>query len=214
MSTPERKCISGETGRSDFRGDFFQMDDCRLSPRPRAPVKIVCAGQSERGMQFGAEYGDYNFVALIEESGSHMPHRWREMDSNLYGAFLSSGGFWFCCSLFGAGRPFLREMEKAPPSSASTRIGRRRDCPCVVCKGDKMAEETISWFAGVDWGFEKHQVCLLDAQGTTAGKLPHPDHFFGACAVIGGTLSVMQVREPGFYKIKWRHRQRSRPDFT
>jgi len=30
-----------ETGRSDFRGDFFQMDDCRLSPRPRAPVKIA-----------------------------------------------------------------------------------------------------------------------------------------------------------------------------
>jgi pyrimidine oxygenase len=38
------------------------MNDCRLSPRPRAPVKIVCAGQSERGMQFGAEYGDYNFI--------------------------------------------------------------------------------------------------------------------------------------------------------
>ncbi|MGC2524190.1 MAG: LLM class flavin-dependent oxidoreductase, partial [Stellaceae bacterium] len=50
------------TGRSDFKGDFFRMDDCRLSPRPQAPVKIVCAGQSERGMQFGAEYGDYNFV--------------------------------------------------------------------------------------------------------------------------------------------------------
>ena len=24
-----------ETGRSDFKGDFFQMNDCRLSPRPR-----------------------------------------------------------------------------------------------------------------------------------------------------------------------------------
>lgn len=51
-----------ETGRSDFKGDFFRMNDCRLSPRPKAPVKIVCAGQSERGMQFGAKYGDYNFV--------------------------------------------------------------------------------------------------------------------------------------------------------
>ena len=51
-----------ETGRSDFKGDFFQMNDCRLSPRPQAPVKIVCAGQSERGMQFGAEFGEYNFV--------------------------------------------------------------------------------------------------------------------------------------------------------
>jgi pyrimidine oxygenase len=33
-----------------------------LSPQPSRPVKIVCAGQSERGIQFGAEYGDFNFV--------------------------------------------------------------------------------------------------------------------------------------------------------
>jgi pyrimidine oxygenase len=38
------------------------MTDCRLSPQPQAGVKIVCAGQSERGMRFGAEYGDYNFT--------------------------------------------------------------------------------------------------------------------------------------------------------
>jgi len=51
-----------ETGRSDFKGEFFQMTDCRLSPRPQGPVKIVCAGQSDRGMQFCADYGDYNFI--------------------------------------------------------------------------------------------------------------------------------------------------------
>ncbi len=51
-----------ETGRSDFKGDYFHMTDCRLSPRPQAPIKIVCAGQSERGMRFGAELGDYNFT--------------------------------------------------------------------------------------------------------------------------------------------------------
>jgi pyrimidine oxygenase len=38
------------------------MSDCRLSPRPQTPVKVVCAGQSERGMRFGAEFGDYNFT--------------------------------------------------------------------------------------------------------------------------------------------------------
>jgi hypothetical protein len=70
-----------------LQGRFFQLDDCRLSPRPWAPVKIVCAGQSERGMQFGAEYGDYNFVALIEESGLHMTHWWRRTDSNLWSHF-------------------------------------------------------------------------------------------------------------------------------
>lgn len=50
-----------ETGRSDRKGDFFQMDDCRLSPRPQADMKIICAGQSGAGMAFTATYADYNF---------------------------------------------------------------------------------------------------------------------------------------------------------
>jgi len=35
-------------------------------------------------------------------------------------------------------------------------------------------EETISWFAGVDWGSERHQVCLLDARGTRVGEREFP----------------------------------------
>ena len=51
------------TGRSDFQGEFFTMHDCRLSPRPhRDRVPVVCAGQSNRGMQFCAAYGDYQFI--------------------------------------------------------------------------------------------------------------------------------------------------------
>lgn len=49
------------TGSSDFKGEYFTMDDCRLSPRPSQDIKIVCAGQSGGGMAFAAEYGDYNF---------------------------------------------------------------------------------------------------------------------------------------------------------
>ncbi len=52
-----------ETGASDFKGRYFQMSDCKLSPRPQGTIKIVCAGQSPRGIEFGAAYGDYNFVA-------------------------------------------------------------------------------------------------------------------------------------------------------
>ena len=48
-------------GRSDFKGEFFQMDDCRLSPRPQADMKIICAGQSAEGMAFSARHADYNF---------------------------------------------------------------------------------------------------------------------------------------------------------
>jgi pyrimidine oxygenase len=50
-----------ETGRSDFKGRYFQMDDCRLLPKPSREIEIVCAGQSDRGMQFTAEYGNYAF---------------------------------------------------------------------------------------------------------------------------------------------------------
>ncbi|OWQ90743.1 pyrimidine utilization protein A [Roseateles aquatilis] len=50
-----------QTGRSDLKGEFFKMDDCRLSPRPQADVKVICAGSSDAGMAFSAKYADYNF---------------------------------------------------------------------------------------------------------------------------------------------------------
>jgi len=48
-------------GHSDFKGEFYTMNDCRLSPRPSGHVPLVCAGQSPRGMQYAAEFADYNF---------------------------------------------------------------------------------------------------------------------------------------------------------
>ena len=51
-----------ETGRSNFKGEYFQMDDCRLSPQPAVPVNLVSAGQSDRGMEFAAQYCDFNFA--------------------------------------------------------------------------------------------------------------------------------------------------------
>jgi len=33
-----------------------------------------------------------------------------------------------------------------------------------------MVEEKVLWFAAVDWGSEKHQACVLDAQGGIAGE--------------------------------------------
>src|SRR5690606_35799989 len=41
---------------------YFQMDDCKLSPRPSGHIPIVAAGTSDRGMQFVAEECDFNFV--------------------------------------------------------------------------------------------------------------------------------------------------------
>src|SRR3954463_16550823 len=33
-----------------------------------------------------------------------------------------------------------------------------------------MSDETFHWFAGVDWGSAKHQVCLLDEAGKVVGE--------------------------------------------
>lgn len=53
-----------ETGQSDFKGQYFQMEDARLQPwfDQGMDVKIVCAGQSDRGMKFTAEFADYQFM--------------------------------------------------------------------------------------------------------------------------------------------------------
>jgi alkanesulfonate monooxygenase SsuD/methylene tetrahydromethanopterin reductase-like flavin-dependent oxidoreductase (luciferase family) len=41
-----------ESGRSDFKGDFFQMDDCRCLPLPTAKIPIICAAQSDASTRF------------------------------------------------------------------------------------------------------------------------------------------------------------------
>jgi pyrimidine oxygenase len=51
------------TGRSDFKGDFFQMDDCRCLPTPTATIPIICAAQSDAGTAYAARYADYNFCS-------------------------------------------------------------------------------------------------------------------------------------------------------
>jgi pyrimidine oxygenase len=59
-------------GQSDFKGEFFTMNDCRLSPRPPKHIPLMAAGQSEKGVKFAAEYTDFNFVG---SEGINTPHR-------------------------------------------------------------------------------------------------------------------------------------------
>ncbi|MDO9336481.1 MAG: pyrimidine utilization protein A [Caulobacter sp.] len=48
-------------GESNFKGDFLTMKDCKLLPKPQVDIKIVCAGQSQTGVDFAANHADYNF---------------------------------------------------------------------------------------------------------------------------------------------------------
>ena len=38
------------------------MDNCKLSSPPSVPIKLVSAWQSDRGMEFAAQYCDFNFA--------------------------------------------------------------------------------------------------------------------------------------------------------
>jgi len=55
-------------GQMTFKGEYFELDDCRAYPTTKRHIPIVCAGQSPRGMRFTAEHGDYNFVSTNGEA--------------------------------------------------------------------------------------------------------------------------------------------------
>ena len=75
-------------GRSDFKGEFYTMNDCRLSPRPAASVPLVCAGQSARGMRFAAEFADYNFCV---GSGLNTPTAYAATNARLSAELAKTG---------------------------------------------------------------------------------------------------------------------------
>ena len=53
-----------------------------------------------------------------------------------------------------------------------------------------MMDETKRWFAGVDWGSEKHQVCLLDAGGAVVGERAFRHDGAGLAALCDWLVSL------------------------
>src|SRR3954453_23318816 len=76
------------TGRSDFKGDFFQMDDCRCLPTPMANIPIICAAQSDAGTKFAVEHADYNFCS---SGGINQPTRVTDSVARLVKANEAAG---------------------------------------------------------------------------------------------------------------------------
>ncbi len=48
-------------GVSDFKGDYYTMEDCRVRPQPTGDMRIICAGSSDEGLAFSAKWADYAF---------------------------------------------------------------------------------------------------------------------------------------------------------
>src|SRR3954454_19730157 len=53
-----------------------------------------------------------------------------------------------------------------------------------------MTTVTRRWFAGVDWGTERHQVCLLDEAGTVVGERAFRHDGAGLAALCDWLMSV------------------------
>src|SRR5215213_1604929 len=58
-----------------------------------------------------------------------------------------------------------------------------------------MAEVMIGWFAGVDWGSQQHQACVLDAAGKIVGERAFPHGGAGLAALCGWLVSMAD--DPG-----------------
>jgi pyrimidine oxygenase len=80
-----------EKGRSDFKGKFFQLEDCQLLPKPVGDIKVVSAGASARGRAFAAEYCDYNFTgAAGGAAGLAEVNRLLKVESDRFGRPITS----------------------------------------------------------------------------------------------------------------------------
>ena len=53
-----------------------------------------------------------------------------------------------------------------------------------------MTDEAVCWFAGVDWGSEQHQVCILDGVGKVKGERAFPHGGAGLTALCDWLVSV------------------------
>ena len=77
-----------ESGVSDFKGQYLQMHDCRVSPKPTPGVKIICAGSSDEGLAFTATYADYSFAL---GKGTNTPTAFALVNQRLEAAASKTG---------------------------------------------------------------------------------------------------------------------------
>jgi transposase len=62
-----------------------------------------------------------------------------------------------------------------------------------------MTSETTRWFAGIDWGSERHQACLLDAAGKVVGERAFAHGGAGLAALCDWIVSV--AGDPGLVAV-------------
>src|SRR6202008_2375038 len=76
-----------DTGRSDFKGKYYEMTDCLVRPHARG-VKLICAGSSDEGLAFTAQYADYSFAL---GKGTNTPTAFAPVNARLAAAKAKTG---------------------------------------------------------------------------------------------------------------------------
>ena len=76
-----------DTGVSNFKGEYFTMSDCRVSPRP-TDTKLICAGSSDEGLAFTAQFADYSFAL---GKGVNTPGAFASLNKRLEAAKAKTG---------------------------------------------------------------------------------------------------------------------------
>jgi pyrimidine oxygenase len=111
-------------------GEYFNLEDCVVLPKPGREIPIVCAGQSPKGLAFTAQHGNRSFVIADEDSlgkaCENMRNAARETgrDVGVYGLF---------------------QLVLADTDAEAARI-----CEDIVAKADKGAIMNILKSAGMD----------------------------------------------------------------
>ena len=75
-------------GASDLKGKYLQMDDCQMKPVPQGDIKLICAGSSDAGMAFAAQYADYSFCFGV---GVNTPKAFAGTNQRLLAATAKTG---------------------------------------------------------------------------------------------------------------------------
>jgi len=76
------------TGRSNFKGEYYRMEDCLVQPTPQADMKIICAGSSDAGLAFSAKWADYAFCL---GKGVNTPKAFADNNERLAAATAKTG---------------------------------------------------------------------------------------------------------------------------
>jgi len=76
-----------DTGVSNFKGKYFTMTDCRVSPKATG-TKLICAGSSGEGLAFTAQYADYSFAL---GKGTNTPTAFSDVNDRLRAAKAKTG---------------------------------------------------------------------------------------------------------------------------